>query len=224
MTHATASRTHAAFLFDMDGTLLTSLAAAERVWSRWASRHGLDVVSFLPTIHGMRAIDTIRRQGLPGVDAEAEADWITQAEIDDVGGVLAIEGAGPFLQALPPERWAVVTSAPRALALRRIEAAGLPLPPLLVSAEDVSQGKPAPEPYLLGARLLGVPIAECMVFEDAPAGICSAEAAGARVTVVTASHTHPMATPHPTLSSYLGWQASAAPEGGLWLSGPGLRR
>jgi sugar-phosphatase len=95
---------------------------------------------------------------------------------------------------------------------------------LLVSAEDVQQGKPAPDPYLLGARLLGVPVSECMVFEDAPAGIRSAEAAGARVTVVTASHTHPLPTPHPTLSSYVGWQAGAAPGGGVWLSGPDLKR
>jgi len=211
---------HAAFLFDMDGTLLTSLAAAERVWSRWAKRHGLDVGSFLPTIHGMRAVDTIRRQNLPGVDPEAEADWITLAEIDDVEGVQAIEGAAAFLQALPPDRWAVVTSAPRALALRRMEAAGLSLPPLLVSAEDVSQGKPAPDPYLLAAQLLGVPIAACMVFEDAPAGIRSAEAAGARVTVVTASHSHPMLTPHATLSTYVGWRVGAALDGGLWLRGP----
>lgn len=215
---------HAAFLFDMDGTLLTSLAAAERVWSRWAARHGLDVPRFLPTIHGMRALDTIRRQNLPGVDPEAEADWITQAEIDDVEGVEPIEGAAAFLQALPPDRWAVVTSAPRALALRRIEAAGLLLPPLLVSAEDVQQGKPAPDPYLLGARLLGVPAAACMVFEDAPAGIQSAEAAGASVTVVTASHSHPMTTSHPTLSSYVGWRAGRAADGGLWLSGPDPRR
>jgi sugar-phosphatase len=211
---------HAAFLFDMDGTLLTSLAAAERVWSRWAKRHGLDVGSFLPTIHGMRAVDTIRRQNLPGVDPEAEADWITLAEIDDVEGVQAIEGAAAFLQALPPDRWAVVTSAPRALALRRMEAAGLSLPPLLVSAEDVSQGKPAPDPYLLAAQLLGVPIAACMVFEDAAAGIRSAEAAGARVTVVTASHSHPMLPPHATLSTYVGWRVGAALDGGLWLRGP----
>jgi sugar-phosphatase len=211
---------HAAFLFDMDGTLLTSLAAAERVWSRWAKRHGLDVGSFLPTIHGMRAVDTIRRQNLPGVDPVAEADWITLAEIDDVEGVQAIEGAAAFLQALPPDRWAVVTSAPRALALRRMEAAGLSLPPLLVSAEDVSQGKPAPDPYLLAAQLLGVPIAACMVFEDAAAGIRSAEAAGARVTVVTASHSHPMLPPHATLSTYVGWRVGAALDGGLWLRGP----
>ncbi|RJX77463.1 HAD-IA family hydrolase [Pseudomonas sp. LS-2] len=191
-----------AFLFDMDGTLTNSVAAAERVWSQWAEGKGLNVADFLPTIHGVRCIDTLRRLNLPGVDPEREADLLAQAEIDDVEGVVSIEGAARFLAALPAERWAVVTSAPRLLAERRILAAGLPLPQIMVSAEDVEHGKPAPDCFLLAARKLGVKPDECLVFEDAPAGIAAAEAAGAKVMVITAAHSHVIETAHPTLATY----------------------
>lgn len=191
-----------AFLFDMDGTLTNSVAAAERVWSHWAEGKGLNVADFLPTIHGVRCIDTLRRLNLPGVDPEREADLLAQAEIDDVEGVVSIEGAARFLAALPAERWAVVTSAPRLLAERRILAAGLPLPQIMVSAEDVEHGKPAPDCFLLAARKLGVKPDECLVFEDAPAGIAAAEAAGAKVMVITAAHSHVIETAHPTLATY----------------------
>jgi hypothetical protein len=105
-----AGRTFGALLFDMDGTILSSIKAAERVWAIWAKRHGLDVASFLPTIHGFRTVETIRRLGLPGVDPEAEAAAITQAEIEDVEGIEQIAGAATFLSALPADRWAIVTS------------------------------------------------------------------------------------------------------------------
>ncbi|QJI20294.1 MULTISPECIES: HAD family hydrolase [Pseudomonas] len=199
---AVFDRPYRAFLFDMDGTLLNSMAAAERVWAAWARRHGLDVEAFLGTIHGVRAIDTINRQALPGVDAQAEARGITEAEIEDVEGVLAIPGAVAFLQSLPAHRWAVVTSAPKALALRRMHAAGLVPPAVMITAEDVDSGKPDPACYLLGAQRLGVPIGECLVFEDAPVGIRAGEAAGADVLVVTSAHGEPMVTDHPTIASY----------------------
>lgn len=202
MTAALFDRPFAAFLFDMDGTLLTSIASAERVWAAWARRHGLDVAAFLPTIHGVRSVETVRRLGLPGVDPVAEAAAITRAEMDDVADIAPIAGAAAFLAMLPADRWAIVTSAPRALALRRLDAAGLPPPPLLIGAEDVRHGKPAPDCFRLGAERLGVAAADCLVFEDAPAGIAAAEAAGAAVAVVTATHTHPLATRHPTLSGY----------------------
>ena len=187
-------RAFAAFLFDMDGTILTSIKAAERVWGRWAQGHGLDVAAFLPTIHGKRTEETVRGVNLPGVDPVAEAAWITAAEIEDVAGVEAIRGVADFLASLPVERWAIVTSAPRALALARIAAAGLPLPKVLVAAEDVERGKPAPDPFLLGAKLLGVNAGDCLVFEDTLAGLASAAAAGMRSVVVTVTHGHPLET------------------------------
>lgn len=210
-------RAFAAFLFDMDGTLLTSIEAAERVWSRWAAGHGLDVAAFLPTLHGKRAVDTIRQLGLPGVDADAEADKVTEAEIADVEGVREIGAAGAFLASLPPDRWAIVTSAPRALALARLEAAGLTPPAVFVTADDVAIGKPAPDCYLLAAKRLGVSASDCLIFEDAPAGILAAERAGAAVLVIRATHTAPLAGPHPGVDDYAGLGADVAADGGLIL-------
>jgi sugar-phosphatase len=203
-------RAFGALLFDMDGTLLSSIRAAERVWSDWAAGHGIDVAGFLPTIHGMRTIETVRRWAPPGLDAEIEAAAITAREIADVEGVEAIAGAASFLKTLPAGRWAIVTSAPRALAIRRLEATGLPLPLVVITSEDVDQGKPAPDCFLLAAKRLGIPIGDCLVFEDAPAGVAAAEAAGASIVVVTATHTKPLATPHQTVKGFDG--LVAAPE------------
>ena len=210
-------RAFAAFLFDMDGTILSSIAAAERVWARWAQRHGLDVAAFLPTIHGMRSVETVRRLGLPGVDPEAESAAITREEMDDVDGIEPIAGIVAILAALPASRWAVVTSAPRELALRRIAAAGLPSPPLLIAAEDVAQGKPAPDCFVLAATRLGVAARDCLVFEDAPAGIAAAEAAGASVLVITATHAHPLATRHASVRDYAALAARVDAGGALRL-------
>ncbi|UZE15164.1 HAD-IA family hydrolase [Pseudomonas sp. B21-053] len=191
-----------AFLFDMDGTVLNSIAAAERIWTAWALRHGIDVAKFLPTIHGARAIDTINRQGLPGLDAEAEAAFITEAEIEDVEGIVEVVGAAAFLKTLPADQWAIVTSAPRALALRRMAAAGIPEPAVMVTAEDVKAGKPDPAGYRLAAQRLGVEVTECLIFEDATVGIQAADAAEADLLVITSTHDHPIQTPHATMADY----------------------
>ena len=195
-------RQFAAFLFDMDGTVLTSIVASERVWGTWARRHGLDVEAVLKCIHGRRAIETVRSFNIPGVDEAAEVQWLMEGEIADTGGIEAIEGAAAFLTALPADRWAVVTSAPRELAKVRLAAAGLPVPAVLVTAEDVERGKPAPDCFLLAAKRLGHAIEDCLVFEDAPAGIAAGEAAGARVVVITATHSHRLETPHPGVTGY----------------------
>jgi mannitol-1-/sugar-/sorbitol-6-phosphatase len=180
----------AAFLFDMDGTLIDSSRAMQRVWSRWAQRHGLDAAAFLPTVHGVRALDTMRRLALPGLDPFAEARVIEREEVEDVDGVVSIAGAREFLAALPPERWTVVTSAPRSLARARLSAAQLPVPDTLVSGEDVVDGKPAPNCWLLGAKRLGFDVVDCIVFEDSSAGIRSALAAGAGLVVIASAQAH----------------------------------
>jgi len=199
---AVFDRAFGAFLFDMDGTVLNSIAAAERIWAAWAVRHGVDVEAFLPTIHGVRAIDTITRLNLPGVDAEAQAAFITEAEIEDVEGIVEIPGAAAFLNGLPKDRWAMVTSAPRDLALRRMAAAGIPEPAVMITAEDVQAGKPDPAGYLLAAKRLGLEARDCLIFEDATVGIQAAEAAGAPLMIITTTHQHPLETAHATLASY----------------------
>jgi sugar-phosphatase len=201
----------------MDGTLLSSIAVAERIWGHWARRHHLDVASFLPTIHGVRTVDTIRRLALPGVDAEVEAAAITRAELDDLDGIQAIAGAAEFLRSLPENRWSIVTSATRELASRRLGAAGLPLPAVIVTAEDVERGKPAPDGYLLAAERLGFNAADCLVFEDSPAGIVAAEAAGASVIVITAAQPHKLSTPYISIASYGTVFPEATPTGPLQL-------
>ncbi|PZU07471.1 HAD-IA family hydrolase [Sphingomonas sp.] len=196
------NRAFSAFLFDMDGTLLSSIASAERIWTAWARGHGIDPGHLLATMHGVRAIETVARHVPPGIDARTEADRITLMEIEDAEGTEAITGAGAFLRSLPADRWAIVTSAPRPLALARLRAAGLPMPETIVTADDVSVGKPEPEGYLLAAARLGFSASDCLVFEDAHAGIVAGEAAGATVCVVTACLPVSFATDRATLANY----------------------
>jgi len=196
------TRSFAAFLFDMDGTLVNSMAVVDRVWRAWAARHGIETDPLMAALHGVRAIETIRRFAPAGVDAEAETEALTQAEIDDIEGLSEIQGAAAFLSRIPAGCWALVTSAPRALALRRLEAAGIPLPEIVVTAEDVAHGKPAPDCFLLGAERLGVDIADCLVWEDSRAGLAAADASGAAAIMITETHHETMDTPHPARADY----------------------
>jgi sugar-phosphatase len=209
-------RSFAALLFDMDGTLINSLEATERVWSAWAIRNGVDVEQLFKTMHGRRAEDTVRVTR-PDLDAVAEGEAITRGEIADIDGVVEIAGAAAFLSSLPPERWAIVTSAPRALAERRLGAAGIALPAVLITAEDVTRGKPNPDGYLLAAERLGFAAKDCLVFEDAEAGIGAGENAGAKVLIITATHTHAMKTEHPSAKDYLRLRATNDDDGKIRL-------
>lgn len=191
-----------AFLFDMDGTIISSIAAAERVWRRWASEKNLDVEAFMQTIHGARAIDTVTRAALPGVDPVSEAAKITQWEIDDLEGIVEIGGARHFLATLPAHQWAIVTSAPLELAKRRLQAAGMPTPAVFVSGDDVTVGKPDPSGYRLAMTRLGVTPEETLVFEDAPIGIAAGKASGADVMIITETHAHTVQTPHRHTKNY----------------------
>jgi sugar-phosphatase len=167
-------------LFDLDGVLVDSTPAVARVWAGWAREHGFDPDEVVRKAHGRPSIATIREL-LPHADHAAEDREVERREIADVEGVIPLPGAMELLHALPLERWAIVTSCTRPLAGVRIATAGLPKPKHLVTSTDVRRGKPDPEPYLKGAQFLGVPAAECIVFEDAPAGIRAGKAAGARV-------------------------------------------
>jgi sugar-phosphatase len=167
-------------LFDLDGVLVDSTPAVARVWAGWARENGFDPDEVVKKAHGRPSITTIREL-LPYADHAAEDREVERREIADIEGVIPLPGAMELLQALPPDRWAIVTSCTRALAPVRIAAAGLPKPKHLVTSTDVKRGKPDPDPYLKGAQILGVPASECIVIEDAPAGIRAGKAAGARV-------------------------------------------
>jgi sugar-phosphatase len=167
-------------LFDLDGVLVDSTPAVARVWAGWARQHGFDPDKVVREAHGRPSIATIREL-LPHADHAAEDREVERREIADVDGVIPLPGAMELLQALPLQRWAIVTSCTRPLAGVRIGAAGLPKPRHLVTSTDVKQGKPDPEPYLKGAQFLGIPASDCVVIEDAPAGIRAGKAAGAHV-------------------------------------------
>jgi mannitol-1-/sugar-/sorbitol-6-phosphatase len=164
-----------AILFDMDGVLIDSAPAVERVWRIWAKAHGLDPALVVAQAHGRRSIETIRAVA-PAMDAEKENVVVEQMEIEDKDGVTALPGAARLLAQLPDDRFAIVTSATRPLAVARLGYAGLPVPRYTITADDVVNGKPSPEPYLKGAALLGVAPIDCVVFEDTPTGIASARA------------------------------------------------
>ena len=176
-----------AILFDLDGVLVDSTRSVERVWRAWAERHGLDTARVVEVAHGRRAVETVRLFA-PHLDAEAEAKKLEQAEIEDIAGLRKGDCAVALLAALPSGSWAVVTSGTRALATTRLRRTGLPIPRVLVGAEDVEKGKPDPECYLKGAQLLGATAKRCVVVEDTPAGIQAARSAGMVAIAVTTTH------------------------------------
>jgi sugar-phosphatase len=176
-----------AFLFDLDGVLVDSRSVVERTWRRWAERHQIDPMLLLQIAHGRRARDTLRMV-VPSLATDEEVAWLDATELADREGLPAVPGARQLLSVLPSDRWAVVTSCGRELARQRLGSAGLPVPDVFIVAEEVKRGKPAPDGYRLGASRLGYDPAECVVFEDAPAGIAAGRAAGARVVGVTTTH------------------------------------
>jgi sugar-phosphatase len=176
-----------AILFDMDGVLIDSTPAVERVWRKWAIEHRLNPDTVIEQAHGRRSIETIRAVA-PHMDAERENLNVEQMEIDDKEGVTALPGASQMLRCLPPERFAIVTSATRPLAVARLGYANLPVPRFMVTADDVREGKPSPQPFLAGAALLGVTPEDCLVFEDTPAGVAAARAANMQVIAVSTTY------------------------------------
>ena len=176
-----------AVLFDLDGVLVDSTRSVSRQYRLWAQKANLDprIVENIP--HGVRAIDVVR-QLAPHLDAEAEVERLEKMEAEDQEGVVVMPGATELLASIPGNGWCVVTSGTRYLATCRLRHANLPIPRVMVSADDVSKGKPDPEPYLTGARLLGMNSTDCLVIEDAPAGIQAAHAGKMKVIAITSTY------------------------------------
>lgn len=176
-----------AVLFDIDGTLVDSTDAVVRTWRLWAAKHGIDADEILRVCHGRRTEDTLALF-LPSERCSAAAAELEQLELADLDDVIALPAARTLLQDLPSDRWAAVTSGSRPLMQARLAAADLPVPRVLVSADDVSIGKPDPEGYRKAAAALGYDVAHCLVVEDAQAGIQAGQAAGAPTLAVATSH------------------------------------
>ena len=168
----------------MDGVLIDSTPAVARVWTRWAEERGFDPKEVVRRAHGRPSISTVR-DFLPNSNHELENREVERREMEDLEGVVLLPGAKELLNSLPAHRWTIVTSSTRPLAEVRLRAAGLPIPPRLITSSDIHNGKPHPEPYLKAAAALGFPAAECVVVEDVPAGIRSGKAAGAKVVAFT---------------------------------------
>ena len=179
-----------AILFDLDGVLVDSTGSVDRQWRAWAREHGIDEQKVIDVAHGVRTIEVIRRVA-PHIDAETEVLRLEQREAEDHDGVFVMPGAVELVRSIPEGQWGVVTSGTRLLASARLQWAGLPLPRVLVTAEDVMNGKPHPEPYLRGAQLMGAKPEDCLVIEDAPAGIQSAQAGGMKVVGLTSTYGAP---------------------------------
>jgi mannitol-1-/sugar-/sorbitol-6-phosphatase len=180
-----------AILFDMDGVLIDSTPAVARVWRRWATEHGFNPEEVVAHAHGRPSLTTVREY-LPNANHAIENEKVERAEIEDLDGVVPLPGTMELLASLRRERWTIVTSCTRKLAEVRIRAAGLPLPGHFVTSSDIVNGKPHPEPYLKGASVLGFSANECIVIEDAPAGVRSGKAAGARVIAFQTTSTAPV--------------------------------
>jgi mannitol-1-/sugar-/sorbitol-6-phosphatase len=168
----------------MDGVLVDSTPAVERVWTLWAARHNFDPAQILAHTHGRTSLASIQEL-LPDASPEthqAEDQWMERAELEDISDVVALPGARDILATTPPQRFAVVTSATYELAQVRLAVSGLlPYVHNLITSSDIERGKPDPEPYLKGAAKLKFPPAGCLVIEDAIAGVRSGKAAGCRV-------------------------------------------
>lgn len=194
-------------LFDMDGTLVDSTTVVEAAWTRFGDEHGLDPAEILGFSHGRQTIDTIQRflPDLPRDEQQVIVDTMIAAEVDYVEGIVEVPGAAAFVRRLQDlgVPIALVTSAPRELAVKRMIAAGVPVPDALVPSEDAERSKPHPEGYLRGAELLGLPADRCLAFEDAPAGVEAAVASGA-TTIVVGELTSPVTEGLPRIPGYDG--------------------
>lgn len=171
------------FLFDLDGTLVNSTKTVEAVWSAWCHKVNLNPADIISYCHGVRGQDIIKKF-LPNADVQSEFEWLESKELELSSLSTEIKGAKDLLLSLPKQRWGIVTSATKKLALQKLQVCGLPIPELLVTSEQCCHGKPNPEPYLMAIDKLNAKAEDCIVFEDANAGISSAIAAGCAIVCV----------------------------------------
>ena len=207
-----------AALFDMDGTLVNSTALVEREWEQWATEKGLSPREVAHFSHGHRSEDVIRHY-FP--DAELSNELVAfreAAAILDQSSVFVIPGALEFVKSLSSMEWAVVTSAPAAIASKRLAVCGFPAPTVLVSADDVQFGKPHPEGFVRASQQLGKDPGTCIVFEDAPAGVAAAVAASMRVVVLRTTHTDSVFRDCVQIDDFRDVRAAILPSGGFRLT------
>jgi sugar-phosphatase len=179
-----------AMIFDMDGVVIDSGDVYAKHWRSWGDQHGIDFDSHIAHVHPGRPPEDTVRVVAPHLDAKAESAAFNESLDADDGedAISAMPGAAALLASLPPERWTIATSAFRGVAILWLEHCGLPVPPALVTVDDVEKGKPAPDPYLRAAELLGVDPSRCLVVEDAPAGVQAAKSAGSAVLALRTTH------------------------------------
>ena len=187
-THAATAITTRGLLFDMDGVLVSSIGSVVRCWQQWAREYDVPDADSFQVPHGMRAIEILRRLR-PDIDAEEGLRRIEDLELADTADLVVLPGVKALLAQVPADRWAIVTSATRRLLVGRLQAAGLPIPDRIISADEVEHGKPDPEPYRRGAAMLDLQPSECVVVEDAPSGVGAGLAAGCPVLAVLGTHT-----------------------------------
>lgn len=178
-----------AILFDLDGVLVDSAECVEKTWREWAKRHHLEADRVIALAHGRRAIETVRLIA-PELSADAELAELAASEATTAEGIYEITGARELLERLPASGWGVVTSGIRSVAEFRLRYTRLPLPTVMICADEIARGKPDPEGYLTAAARLGRSAADCVVIEDTPAGIESARAAGMRVVAIATTYPH----------------------------------
>jgi mannitol-1-/sugar-/sorbitol-6-phosphatase len=176
-----------AILFDLDGVLVDSTRSVDRQWRKWALANQVDPEKVMEIAHGRRTVEVIQLLA-PHIDPASEVARIERMEAEDQEGVTVMAGAADLISTIPDGRWCVVTSGTRYLARARLKIGDLPVPDILVSADDVKEGKPHPEPFLHGARLMGVDPRDCLVIEDAPAGLSAAHAAKMKAVALTSTY------------------------------------
>jgi sugar-phosphatase len=176
-----------AILFDLDGVLVNSAECVERAWRGWSARHGLNADDVIAIAHGRRTVETVRAVA-PHLDVLNEVTALELQEGMTSEGIYEIEGALDLIRKLPTNRWAIVTSGTRAIASFRLNLVAIPIPPVMVCADEIARGKPHPEGYLTAASELGFKSEDCVVIEDTPPGIEAAHAGGMRAIAVASTY------------------------------------